>query len=298
MTIETRGTVAMPDPTPIAGHAGAYATLPQAPRPGLVKSAPERAPTRPLELNTMDPSNESYPKLLSLAVHEFRTPASVVGGYLRMLLRGTDSPLSERQRKMIEEADKSCARIVALIAELSEVSKMDAGLVTLAEQPLDLFSLIQEVAETVREAEDRGVRFEVRGDAAGALITGDAERLKTALHSIFRAVLREQPAACTVIAERRLETRDGVASAVIVVAEAASVQGARGSKAGPFDEQRGGLGLALPIARRVIEGHGGHIVSPETPEGVEDCVAGRGAAIITLPLIRADLAWRGRRTAP
>jgi two-component system sensor histidine kinase EvgS len=228
--------------------------------------------------------DESYPKLLSLAVHEFRTPASVVGGYLRMLQRDTESPLSERPRKMIEEADKSCARIVALIAELSELSKMDGGQVTLAQQPLDLFSLIQEMAETVHEAEDRDVRFEVRGDPAGAPITGDAGRLKTALHSVFRAILREQPAACTVIAERRLETKDGVTSAIIVVAESAAVQGAYASKAGPFDEKRGGLGLALPIARRVIERHGGHILSPETPEGVEDHVAGRGAAIISFPV--------------
>ena len=232
----------------------------------------------------MAASNESYPKLLSLAVHEFRTPASVVGGYLRMLQRDTDSPLSERQRKMIEEADKSCARIVALIAELSELSRMDAGLVALAQDPIDLFSLIQEVAETVHESEDRDVRFEVHGDAAGAPVTGDAARLMSAFHSIFRAILREQPAACTVIAERRLETQGGVTSAVIVVAEAAAVQLAYASKAGPFDEKRGGLGLALPIARRVIEAHGGHILSPETPGGVEDLVAGRGAAIISLPV--------------
>ena len=46
----------------------------------------------------------------------------VVGGYLRMLQRDTAMPLSERQRKMIDEAEKSCARLVALIAELSEIS--------------------------------------------------------------------------------------------------------------------------------------------------------------------------------
>ena len=37
----------------------------------------------------VDTPKDSYPQLLSLAVHEFRTPASVVGGYLRMLQRDT-----------------------------------------------------------------------------------------------------------------------------------------------------------------------------------------------------------------
>jgi signal transduction histidine kinase len=231
-----------------------------------------------------EPPNQSFARLLSLAVHEFRTPASVVGGYLRMLQRDTESPLTERQRKMIEEAEKSCGRLVALVAELSEVSKLDAGLVTLAEQPLDLFTLIEEVANSVHEAEDREVRLEVRGHAAGAPFVGDAGRLGTAFHSIFRAILREQPARCTVVADRRLDTFDGATSAVIVVAESKAVQTVYGSTAGPFNDHRGGLGLALPIARRVIESHGGHLSAPAAADGADDRSTGRSAVVITLPL--------------
>src|SRR5437899_3493487 len=91
-------------------------------------------PAEPLPLSSMSTEHESpaaaYARLLSLAVHELRTPASVVGGYLRMLQRDTDSALTDRQRKMVDEAEKSCARMVALIAEMSEVSKSDAGVWT------------------------------------------------------------------------------------------------------------------------------------------------------------------------
>src|ERR1700738_2999048 len=90
-------------------------------------------------------------ELLSVAVHECRSPASVVGGYLRMLQRDSDPPLSERQRRMVDEAERSCARLVAIVAELSDIGKLDAGLVTLARQPLDLFSVVGEVAELVHE---------------------------------------------------------------------------------------------------------------------------------------------------
>jgi signal transduction histidine kinase len=240
-------------------------------------------------MSTPPPTENTYPQLLSLAVHEFRTPASVVGGYLRMLQRDTGSTLTERQRKMIDEAEKSCGRLVALIAELSDISKLDAGLIALARQQVDLFTLVGEVAANVQEAKDRDVHLEVRGNDAGAPLSGDAMRLRSAFDAIFRAILREKPGPSTVIAERRIEMRDGRPTAVVVVAEAASVQTAYERKPGPFDEKRGGLGLALPLARRVIEGHGGRIWSPGSEDsngggGETDAALARGSAIISLPV--------------
>lgn len=233
--------------------------------------------------------NDAYPQLLSLAVHEFRTPASVVGGWLRMLQRDGETTLTERQRKMVDEAEKSCARLVALITEMSDISKLDAGLISLARQPLDLFTLVGEVAELVQEAREREVHLEVRGEAAGAPVAGDSPRLRSAFDAIFRAILREKPGPTTVIAERRLDVRGGLTSAVVVVADAASVQAAYERAPGPFDEKRGGLGLALPLARRVIEGHGGRIWSPTPADGAAEGAGNsdalsRGSAIVSIPL--------------
>jgi signal transduction histidine kinase len=219
---------------------------------------------------------------LSLAVHEFRTPASVVGGYLRMLQRDTESPLSERQRKMIDEAEKSCARLVGLIAELSDVSKLDSGQVRFARQPLDLFVLVGEVAGLVHGPSDREIILEVRGPTEGAAMTGDIPRFRTAFDAIFRAILREKIGATRVVAQRRVERRDGQTEAVLVVADDAAVQAAYERERAPFDETRGGMGLALPLARRVIEGHGGQIWSP-APDSENDAVA-RGSVIVALPI--------------
>jgi signal transduction histidine kinase len=222
----------------------------------------------------MPTSKDAWPEFLSLAVHELRTPAGVVGGYLRMLLNDKTAPLSDHQRKMIGEAEKSCERLVALIAEMSEVSKLDAGSIKLGHDPLDLFTMVEEVAKTVHEAEDRKVRLDVRGTPDGATMTGDGPRLRQALSAVFRAILREQAGPCTVVVDRRLDDRSAGGSAIIVVAEEGAVQSAYASAPAAFDDMRGGLGLALPLARRVIEGHLGRLSSPAG--AVE-----RGAAIIT-----------------
>jgi signal transduction histidine kinase len=221
------------------------------------------------------------PQLVSLAVHEFRTPASVVGGYLRMLQRDNDPPLSERQRRMVDEAEKSCARLVAIVSELSEIGKLDSGATTLARQPLDLFSLVGEVAELVHEGSDREVRLLVRGPQAGAPMTGDVTRLRAAFDAIFRAILREKPGPATLVADRRVEQRRDDSAAVVIVSEESTVQPAYEREPGPFDDRRGGLGLALPLARRVIEGHGGRLWAPD------DEALGRGSAIVSLPLSRS-----------
>jgi signal transduction histidine kinase len=52
-----------------------------------------------------------FARTLSLTVHELRTPVTVVSGYLRMLLKEQGGPLTEKQRKMLEEAERSCGRI-------------------------------------------------------------------------------------------------------------------------------------------------------------------------------------------
>jgi signal transduction histidine kinase len=205
--------------------------------------------------------------LLSLAVHEFRTPASVVGGYLRMLQRDTSEPLPARQKKMVDEAEKAFARLVGLVNELSDIGKLEDGRLSLQQKPLDLFDLAGQVAADTHEAEDRGVRLEVRGSTTGAHLVGDEVRLRHALESLFRAVLREQPSACVVVVEHRLATDRAGTGALIAIATADRIASAFEAPRAAFDETRGGMGLALPIARRIVERHGGEIWSQAAQDG-------------------------------
>jgi signal transduction histidine kinase len=232
------------------------------------------------------PATDPYAQLISLAVHELRTPIGVVSGYLRMLLRDEGEPLTPRQRRLVEDADKSCVRMATLVAELSEIGKLDAGIIRLAGQSVDLMALIRDVAPTIHEASDRDVRLTVRGSSEPASITGDAGRLRTAFDAVFRAVLRERPGPATVVADCRREAIDDVESLVVVIADEPDLDEAARRDRRPFSESRGGLGLALPLARRVIEGHRGRVEAPQPLQGrtdSDDRIA-RSSAIVTIPL--------------
>ncbi len=222
-----------------------------------------------------------YAQLLSLAAHELRTPASVVGGYLRMLQKDVE-PLSERQRKLIDEAAKSCARLVALVGELSDISKLDSNTAPATSDTFDLFAELEDVAANVQEVYDRKVRLQLGGMSAGARLSGDRPRLRAAFGVFFRALMREQPDATTMVAERCLVRANHANSAIIVIARESDIQRASDRVSQPFDEFRGGTGLSLPIARRVIERTGGRIWAP-TPDGDDDRGL-RSAVVISIPL--------------
>src|SRR5918992_5360409 len=103
-------------------------------------------------MSAIDPR---WPKILSLSVHEFRTPMTVVAGYIRMLLKDRAGPLNEQQRKLLEEAEKSCARLSALLAEVSELSNLEAGTAPLNKGPVDLTALLRDAVTAVPPLPDR-----------------------------------------------------------------------------------------------------------------------------------------------
>jgi two-component system cell cycle sensor histidine kinase PleC len=212
----------------------------------------------------MSSDSTLFPRAMSLAVHELRTPVTVVAGYLRMVLREQAGPLNDKQRKMLEEADRSCARIGSLVSEMSELGKLESEQVAIASNTIDLCALLVEVASNMHEGEDRDVRLAVRGADRPVMVAGDRVRLAAALTAFMHAALRERAEPGTIVVQCATFEDGGQPWAVVAIGEegvtSQLIDSARETLP-PFDEWRGGLGLALPIGKRVVEAHGGAIWS-------------------------------------
>src|ERR1043165_5172783 len=102
-----------------------------------------------------DPIDPRWPKILSLSVHEFRTPVTVVAGYIRMLLKDRAGALNDQQRRLLEEAEKSCGRLSALLAEVSKLSNFEAGTAPLSKGAIDIVSVVKEAVGSLPELPDR-----------------------------------------------------------------------------------------------------------------------------------------------
>jgi len=218
-----------------------------------------------------------WPKLLSLAVHEFRTPITVVAGYLRMVLKERAGPITDQQRKLLEEGEKSCGRLSALVSEMSDLSGLEGGTASFNPATVDLSAMLSETAALLPELPDREVRVVLEGSGP-SMVSGDATRLRTALTSLLTALRREVVTSDRLVVRRSDGNAGGTSTTRLAIGEPDTIDAvaaADPAELEPFDEWRGGSGLSLAIARRVIERHGGRLYAPPG--------RARAGALVVLP---------------
>ncbi len=224
------------------------------------------------------PVDPKWPRLLSLSVHELRTPITVVAGYIRMLLKDRAGPLSDQQRRLLEEAEKSCGRLSSLVAEMSDLSHLEAGDSTFNRAFVDLPALLQESIAALPPMPDREVGIQLSSQQDGGSVEGDAARLKSAFSSVLSALRRELVTSDILYVRQRGRQHQGRDVAWIAFGDAQQIdrlETAEPASLDLFDEWRGGCGLSLAIARRIFTAHNGHIWSA----GAE----ARAGAVVMLP---------------
>ena len=224
------------------------------------------------------PADPRWPKLLSLAVHEFRTPITVVAGYIRMLLKDRAGPITDQQRRLLEEAEKSCGRLSALVAEMSDLSNLEGGTASMNRSTVDMRTLVTEAIAALPAMFDREVTVELQPGTDNANLPGDATRLRAAITSLMIALRRELVTSDRLLVRVDTSTLNGGPAVAVALGDEEQLPGiaaAEGSSLPRFDEWRGGSGLSLAVARRVIGQHGGALLGPPGDS--------KAAALVLLP---------------
>jgi two-component system, OmpR family, phosphate regulon sensor histidine kinase PhoR len=203
--------------------------------------------------------------------HELRTPLTSIKGFTETLLDGamTDEITARRFLSIINsEAD----RLVKLVDDLLDLSRLESKRVTLDLRPVDVGALVADTVERLRPlAQSSGVALHAVA-SPGIRIAADADRLQQVLTNLIDNAVKYTPTG------GRIEVRADADNGAVAVSVADTGKGirpedlphvfdrfyradrsrTRGPSAG-VGNRSGGTGLGLAIARHIVEAHGGRI---------------------------------------
>ncbi|SBU01546.1 putative Histidine kinase [Candidatus Promineifilum breve] len=214
----------------------------------------------------LERAEQTRRNLTADVAHELRTPLHILQGNLEGVLDGVYQPSDDHIAAMLDET-----RLLArLVDELQTLSLAEAGELPLHRRALPAADLLADVAARFAPAAaDTGVALEVIDAGAALAVTVDPDRLDQALSNLVGNALRHTPAGGRVT----LSAQKAPSGVEIIVSDSgAGIDPAdlpfifdrfwRGDRA----RTRGsGAGLGLPIARRLVEAHGGRIIANSAP---------------------------------
>lgn len=224
--------------------------------------------------------------LVANVSHELRTPVAGLRAKLENLVDGVTEP----DPAALEVALTETERLSQLVDHLLDLSRLDAGVVELDVEPVELTPFLHEVSDAAALATGgRDVRWIIEVDPPDLSVPADAARLHQVIYNLLENAARHSPAGGRIhISAARLSEADGVR--IDVHDEGPGIAREDRSRVferfqrGGFADSSGGTGLGLAIARWAVGLHGGTIEvldDPRSPHAQE----GRSSLIrVVLPL--------------
>jgi signal transduction histidine kinase len=109
------------------------------------------------KLRSLDETKDEF---ISMASHQLRTPLTSVKGYLSMVLEGDAGKLSKNQEKLLTQSYVSAQRMVYLISDLLNLSRLNTGKFIIEDSPVNLDEVIRgEIDQVVETAKSREVEL-------------------------------------------------------------------------------------------------------------------------------------------
>ncbi|MBK1441573.1 PAS domain S-box protein [Parapedobacter sp. ISTM3] len=216
------------------------------------------------EVNALNLKKNEF---IALASHELKTPLTTIKGYLQILER---SEIDQVGRRFLTKALKQLERINALIAELLDISKIEAGKLSFHFERFDMSEMVLDVVETFHFSSQTHTIFvnNVRGDYT---VVADRQRMEQVIINLITNAIKYSPDANNVYVALESSVHE---VSVQVKDEGMGMSRDQQEKVFTrFYQVEGtskmtGLGLGLYLSKEIIERHGGHIgVNSELGKG-------------------------------
>ena len=217
-------------------------------------------------------ANRAKSEFLANMSHEIRTPMNAIIGMADLL---SETPLTKEQEEYVRVFRRASDNLLALVNDILDLSKVEAGGLTLEHVEFDLVELIEKTSEMVAKvAHDKGLELacQVMADVPRDLV-GDPHRLRQILLNLMGNALKFTMAGEVVL--RVQNDPDARQPGALLFSVSDTGIGVPGDKLGIIFEsftqadssttrQYGGTGLGLAISKRLVELMGGRIWATST----------------------------------
>jgi signal transduction histidine kinase len=207
-------------------------------------------------------------EFVSLASHELRTPMTAISSYIWMMLDGEVGTINEKQKVYLQNAYTSTKRLIALVNDMLNVSRIESGRMILKQDPMDLEQITQQtLTEIMPTAQIQGITLTIEKPANPLpKVLADENKIKEVIMNLVGNSLKFTPSGGKITIS--FAEKDNLVETYVI-------DNGRGIKAEDvpklfkkFGMIEGnylkttpgqGTGLGLYIAKSIVELHGGTV---------------------------------------
>jgi signal transduction histidine kinase len=214
--------------------------------------------------------DEAKDEFISMASHQLRTPLTAVKGYISMVNEGDAGKVSAEQRKLLDEAFASSQRMVYLIADLLNVSRLRTGKFVIEPSQVDLAEVVKEEVEQLKPtARSRKVKLHYSKPQQFPVVWLDETKMRQVVMNFIDNAIYYTPAGGTIevalIAKQDTIEYTVKDDGIGVPKEDQSQLFTKFFRAGNARKARpDGTGLGLYMAQRVVSAQGGSVIFKST----------------------------------
>ncbi|HEU5187861.1 MAG TPA: ATP-binding protein [Candidatus Saccharimonadales bacterium] len=216
--------------------------------------------------------DEIKDEFISMASHQLRTPLTSVKGYISMVLEGDAGPVAPQQKQLLDEAFTSAQRMVYLIGDFLNVSRLQSGKFVIEWKPTNLAIVVKEEVDQLRETAARHhIKLQYQAPSSFPTLMLDENKMRQVVMNFAdNAIFYTRPGGTVKMVllatatEVRFEVQDNGIGVSATEQHKLFTKFFRAENARKVRPD--GTGIGLFMAKKVVAAHGGSIIF-ESQEG-------------------------------
>jgi two-component system phosphate regulon sensor histidine kinase PhoR len=204
-------------------------------------------------------------QFVSMVAHELRAPLAAIEGWLDVVISGEARGDAKAERQWLQRARERSKSLLALVSDLLEISKIDAGKIAQKMEPVRLDEVVRQIVDFLRpEAERRKISFTIDLKDGLPAVPADLRDMEKLLTNLISNAIKYNVDSGSVTVRSTVDE-----NYVGIHVQDTGIGIAEEDLARIFDDffrvenektnQIGGTGLGLTIAKKIVDSHLGHL---------------------------------------